>query len=56
MGMTETVLGVGLGIKLLSPDIEGGSKPIDFTQDGELVELNVPEVVHYLLVRLRKQA
>ncbi|MDY7009690.1 MAG: hypothetical protein SVV80_02925 [Planctomycetota bacterium] len=41
---------------LLSPDIEGGSKPIDFTQDGELVELNVPEVVHYLLVRLRKQA
>ncbi len=39
---------------LLSPDIEGGSQTIDFTQDGEYVELNVPEVVHYTIVKLQK--
>jgi hypothetical protein len=39
---------------LLSPDIEGGTQSLDFTQDGEWVELKVPEVVHYVIVRVQK--
>ncbi len=39
---------------LLSPDIEGGSGPIDFTQNGDYVELKIPEVKHYVIVKLQK--
>jgi hypothetical protein len=39
---------------LLSPDIEGPAQPLDFTQDGEYVELTVPQVVHYAIIRLMK--
>lgn len=42
------------GADLLTPDIEGGAQTLDFTQDGDWVELAVPEITHYAIIRLRK--
>jgi hypothetical protein len=40
--------------ELLSPDIENQVQPLDFVQKNGYVELTVPQVVHYIIVRLKK--
>ena len=41
-------------VTLVSPDIEGYEQGLEYKQDGECVELVVPELVHYNMIMMEK--